>query len=48
MKGMVNGVKDYGDLIWVENVNVGGEFKREMMGYIGEKDGEVVGLYDDM
>ena len=44
MKGIMEKVKGYGDLIWVEKVNVGGELKGGIMRYMGEKDGEVFGL----
>lgn len=47
VKAIVNRVKDYADLIWLENLNLRGQFKRDIMGYIREKHPELVALYDD-
>ena len=33
VKAIVNRVKDYADLIWLENLNLRGQFKRAIMGY---------------
>lgn len=48
VKAIVNRVKDYADLIWLENLNLRGQFKRDIMGYIREKHPELVALYDDI
>ena len=44
VKGIIEEVKDYGDLMWVEKVNLGGELKGGIMRYMGEKYGEVIGV----
>lgn len=39
-------VKDQCDLVWLENLNLRGGFKKEIMDYIGSKYPQLVPLYD--
>lgn len=48
VKAIINRVKDFADLIWLENLNLRGQFKREIMDYIREKHPELETLYDEI
>ena len=48
VKAIVNRVKDFADLIWLENLNLRGQFKKEIMGYIREKHPGLEILYDEI
>ena len=45
VKAIVNRVKDYADLIWLENLNLRGQFKRDIMGNIREKHPSCMNFY---
>lgn len=48
VKAIIEEVKDYADLVWLENLNLRGVFKPRIMRYIAEKHAELVPLYDDI
>ena len=41
-------VKDQCDLVWLENLNLRGGFKADIMNYISEKHSDLVPLYDEI
>ena len=45
---IIEKAKDQADLIWLENLNLRGQFKGEIMAYIKEKHPELVPLYDEI
>ncbi|MDE6570465.1 MAG: radical SAM mobile pair protein B [Alistipes sp.] len=45
-KAIIERVKDYADLVWLENLNLRGQFKTGIMDYIREKHPNLVGLYE--
>ena len=48
VKTIIKEVKGYADLIWLENLNLRGQFKGEIMAYIREKHPELFPLYDEI
>lgn len=48
VKAIIEEVKDYADLIWLENLNLRGQFKRCIMEYIQEKYPSLFTLYDEI
>lgn len=48
VKAIIHRVKDFADLVWLENLNLRGQFKGDIMGYIREKHPELVTLYDEI
>lgn len=48
IKAIIEQVKDYADLVWLENLNLRGQFKNEIMNYIREKYPALVPLYDEI
>lgn len=48
VKAIIEQVSDHADLIWLENLNLRGQFKGDIMGYIREKYPHLVPLYDDI
>lgn len=48
VKAIVEEVKDYVDLIWLENLNLRGAFKQRIMCYIAEKYAELMPLYNEI
>lgn len=48
VKAIIEEVKEYSDLIWLENLNLRGNFKQEIMEYIGENYNELVPLYEEI
>lgn len=48
VKAIINQVKDFTDLIWLENLNLRGQFKGDIMNYIHEKHPELAPLYDEI
>ena len=48
VKAIINRVKDFADLIWLENLNLHGQFKGDIMNYIREKHPELASLYDEI
>ena len=45
---IIERAKDQADLIWLENLNLRGQFKGEIMRYIAEKYPQLVSLYDEI
>ncbi len=45
---IIERVKDFADLVWLENLNLRGQFKGTIMNYIREKHPELVGLYEEI
>jgi radical SAM mobile pair protein B len=45
---IIERAKDQADLIWLENLNLRGQFKGEIMRYIAEKYPQLVPLYDEI
>jgi hypothetical protein len=45
---IIERAKDQADLIWLENLNLRGKFKGEIMRYIAEKYPQLVPLYDEI
>lgn len=45
---IIEEVKDYADLIWLENLNLRGQFKGTVMSYIREKYPELLPLYHEI
>ena len=41
-------MREYADLVWLENLNLRGQFKGTIMAYIREKHPELVPLYEDI
>ena len=48
VKAIIERVKDFADLIWLENLNLRGQFKGVIMDYIREKHPSLVLLYEDI
>lgn len=48
VKAIIHRVKDFTDLIWLENLNLRGQFKGQIMGYIREKYPTLMELYDEI
>lgn len=48
VKTIVEEVKDYADLIWLENLNLRGQFKGTIMNYVHEKYPALVSLYEEI
>jgi radical SAM mobile pair protein B len=48
VKAIIGEVKNYADLIWLENLNLRGQFKGEIMTYIREKHPELFPLYEEI
>lgn len=46
VKAIIERVKDFTDLIWMENLNLRGQFKGTIMSYIREKHPELYPLYE--
>ena len=46
VKAIIEEVKDYADLIWLENLNLRGQFKGGIMTYIREKYPDLIPLYE--
>lgn len=47
-KAVIEQVKDFADLIWLENLNLRGQFKNTIMLYIGEKYPALLPLYEEI
>ena len=47
-KAIIERVREYADLVWLENLNLRGQFKGTIMAYIREKHPELVPLYEDI
>lgn len=45
---IIEEVKEYTDLIWLENLNLRGQFKNEIMGYIHKKYPKLISLYEEI
>lgn len=48
VKAIIQEVKGYADLIWLENLNLRGQYKGEIMTYIREKHPELFPLYEEI
>ncbi|MBM6881670.1 radical SAM mobile pair protein B [Bacteroides caecigallinarum] len=48
VKSIIGRVKDFADLIWLENLNLRGQFKGTIMSYIRENHPDVYALYDEI
>ena len=48
VKSIIGRVKDFADLIWLENLNLRGQFKGTIMSYIKENHPDVHALYDEI
>ena len=48
VKSIIGRVKDFADLIWLENLNLRGQFKGTIMSYIRENHPHVYALYDEI
>ena len=48
VKSIIGRVRDFADLIWLENLNLRGQFKGTIMSYIREKHPDVYALYDEI
>lgn len=48
VKAIIDEVKGYADLIWLENLNLRGQFKGEIMNYIHDKHPALFPLYEDI
>ena len=48
VKAIIERVKDFADLVWLENLNLRGQFKGVIMDYIREKHPSLVPLYEDI
>lgn len=48
IKAIIDEVKDYADLVWLENLNLRGQFKKVIMDYIREKYASLFPLYDEI
>lgn len=47
-KAIIEQVKDFADLIWLENLNLRGQFKGSIMAYIREKHPNLLPLYEEI
>lgn len=47
-KAIIEQVKDFADLIWLENLNLRGQFKGSIMAYIREKYPNLLPLYEEI
>lgn len=48
VKAIIECVRDFADLIWLENLNLRGQFKGTIMSYIRENHPDVYALYDEI
>ena len=48
VKAIIERVRDFADLIWLENLNLRGQFKGIIMSYIRENHPDVYALYDEI
>ena len=48
VKAIIERVRDFADLIWLENLNLRGQFKGTIMSYIRENHPDVYALYDEI
>lgn len=48
VKAIISAVRDYCNLIWLENLNLRGNFRATILRYIGEKYPQLAGLYDEI
>ena len=48
VRAIIERVKNFADLIWLENLNLRGQFKGVIMDYIREKHPSLVPLYEDI
>lgn len=48
VRAIIERVKDFADLIWLENLNLRGQFKGVIMDYIRENHPSLVPLYEDI
>ena len=48
VKAIIEQVKDFADLIWLENLNLRGQFKGSIMAYIREKYPNLLPLYEEI
>lgn len=48
VKAIIEQVKDFADLIWLENLNLRGQFKGSIMSYIREKYPHLLPLYEEI
>lgn len=48
VKSIIGRVRDFADLIWLENLNIRGQFKGTIMSYIRENHPDVYALYDEI
>lgn len=48
VKAIIHKVKDFTDLIWLENLNLRGQFKSQIMDYIRENYPTLIDLYDEI
>lgn len=48
VKAIIEQVKEFADLIWLENLNLRGQFKGRIMRYIGEKYPALLPLYEEI
>lgn len=48
VKAIIRRVRDFADLIWLENLNLRGQFKGTIMNYIEEKYPKLMPLYDEI
>lgn len=48
VKSIIGRVRDFADLIWLENLNLRGQFKGTIMNYIRENHPDVYALYDEI
>ena len=48
VKSIIGRVRDFADLIWLENLNLRGQFKGTIMSYIRENHPDVYALYDEI
>lgn len=47
-KTIIERVREFADLVWLENLNLRGQFKGTIMNYIREKHPELVSLYEEI
>ena len=47
-KAIIERVREFADLVWLENLNLRGQFKGTIMNYIREKHPELVSLYEEI
>lgn len=48
VKAIIQRVADFADLVWLENLNLRGQFKGVIMDYIREKHAELISVYDNI